>query len=927
MAVPVINDIAGLMTTYLESPVAEVSFKLQHDLQLACDVSASGFQYAFSSASGVWYDGTLDSSTTGLAMPSYVSSPGRSTLLRWDVKTDLDGYSSEEMLFRLMLTDASGVASSGYYTTDPFNIYTADPSGVSFSLDPYTNVQSLSFAVTASGNATYYKTAETSAFSGASWQAYTAPSGTAGITLTTLTEESKSVYVKLRDAYYNTSTTASDTILMHTTAPANTYLKINGTVSDETVYTGIDIATDGSFSPDRTVILDIYAEDYLDLEIYIDGDIDDQSDVRSWITYKTSATVTLTGTDYDYDADSDISVTFRDAATNTTVATKTIRCNTRVFECDNRLLREPSSEYDHVIIEVTQQGSTSVVSETQSLAGTFTRRWDDIFYPTTHSYPVDQDGDLDESLCIAMNGASTTSYDAVQISSGAVVYDSEGRATTVDWTDDATKDYSNLESSYIGNFRYWIIDNTGYGDVDLEFEHFYLDPNSYGPPYNNMSPYTGDHVALYDATAAGATQAVLGARGETTYTLLDSSKLTELYAYSGKGNQVIELSTGYSVNADVNGGFEIPTIRGISRICLILYSDASTAASGFKFKAGEKHERTFSNYHVDETVGEVWLHKYPTGQSYSGALRMIYDYYDTEIDVDLDAGQVTFLQDPSGVVTSDYTHYVNEADRVAQDYTRLFTASTDDLVDYLDPAMYVTPSGAVVNKVATYVHGYPTSASPSGKVAANYTLDKDRGLVEFSNGTTAHGDEYAFVPSGRLSLDYYHHTYKRLTNDGFGTLIFRDSTIVADDTPLFPDYTWIDVKLVNEGDAILEDGKLKFLARGYDNDNDGTIDQVLDVNRPWDIQVGTATETYDKSAMEVKESYTFDSFCTKTAARTILSTWKNASFGFDVSARTVFYGRVVWVIGGTGGSSYPATTVGRKVFSAEIEGKYYNIDT
>jgi hypothetical protein len=432
-------------------------------------------------------------------------------------------------------------------------------------------------------------------------------------------------------------------------------------------------------------------------------------------------------------------------------------------------------------------------------------------------------------------------------------------------------------------------------------------------------------LVIYNASASGCVQESVGPQGDRSYTLLDSSKLVELYAYTGEGNQVMELNSGYTVNANTNGGFSVPTIRGNSRVLLMLYTDASTTSSGFKVKSGPKQNITYNNYDVDETNGEVWIHKYPNGQTSSGTVRMIYDYYDTDISYDLDAGEVIFAVDPSGSVTADYSYYTKEADRITEDDARLFIASTDDFVEYLDPNMYVTPSGQTVNKNANYIHGYPTPVSASGKISSYFTVDKDRGLVEFNDGTSVHSDEFAYVPSGRLTLDYYHHTYKRLSNDGYGTLIFRDSTVVADDTELFPDYTWIDVKFVNEGDATLEDGKLTFLSRGYDNDNDGTIDQVLDVNRPWDIQQGTAEETFEKAAMEASESYLFDSFCTKEQAKTILSDWQDASFGFDVYARDICYGRVVWVLGGTS-DSYPSTSVGTKTFSAELEGRYYNIE-
>lgn len=938
MAVPIINQLSASMSSYSSYPVVNISFKLEHDDGLTVDLPASGVQYAYASASGVWHDATIHASTPTEDLATYDYAPGRSTTVRWNVKTDANGK-NENMYLRLNAVDPSG-RYSGYVSTAPFTIVTVDPT-ITFVLEDYTTEQTTSFAITPSASATHYRTGETSSLSGVAWSSIPV-TDTISIVFATDTEEIKNVYVQVRDTYYNTSTVASDSIALHTSAPTDTFLRINGTIANNEFYTGITIDGDGAFTPDRDVTLDLYAADLLDVDIYISGDVEAGDNVETWIPYIvngvrqfSSQDVTLLGTDYNWDANADIQVTYRDAAGNESIESKTIRCNTKVYECAHRLLREPSASYTHQVLEVTQLGTTTIISETQALEDTFIRKWNEVFHPTSHDYPREADGTIDESVCIAMNGSSNASYDAVQISSGAVVYDTESRPITVDWTNDGTKNYGNLESSYGGegntNLKYWIIDNTGYGDIDLEFEYFHVNPNSFGPPYNNLAPYEGDHLVIYDASDPAATQETIGATGERTYALIDSTALEEMYAYTGEGNQVIELSTGYSVNADTNGGFNVPTIRGINRVCLIFYSDASTNSSGFKLKAGAKYNTVFRNYDVDETNGEVWVHKYPNGASSSNDIRMIYDYYDTEIDVNEDTGTVTFVQDPSGVVTADYTYYVNEEDRIAEDYSRLFVSSNDDFIDYLTPDLYVTPTGDTINKTAVYlpptVATYPTPVCPSGKISSYFTIDKDRGVIEYTDGTSVFGDEFGYVPEGRVTIDYFYHTYKRLTNDGYGTLEFRDSTIVADDTPLFPDYTWIDVKLVNEGDAILENGKMKFLSRGFDNDSDGTIDQVLDVNRPWDVQQGTAAETYDKTAMQVAQNYTFDSFCTKTQARTILSTWKDASFGFDVYARTVFYGRVVWVLGGQSGSSYPSTSIGRKRFSCELEGKYYNIDS
>lgn len=901
-----------------DEPVVAVNCNLQDTDGDQVDITQ--FEYTtVGSYPGGWQSATLHSSTPGTGLATDVGAPGRNTVLRWDVDADTSINASGYLRIKVedVNTDESSLVETG-----PFWFQAAKPSVTYSFANDYTNTRFLvDFPISASGLVTRVKTGEVSDLTGSTW---VAGDGTvASITFATSAEEAKTCYLQVADQYYNKSTIVSDSIILHKTPPADTWMQINGSANNEW-YTGIDIQADGSFVVDLGVTVNLYAEDALDIEIYVDGDIEDGANVRTWIPYTTELNLTMTGDEYNYDNTGSITVIFRDEAENETIESRDIRVNTKVLTTSNNNLRDQTPEYVHQVLEVTGQGTTNPVSETEYLSGDFVRPWLEIFYPETHDYPRLPNGDIDEASCIALNETSNASYDAVDLDGGTINYDSEGRPVTIDWTKDGSKDYLNAESSYAGNLRYWVIDNTGYGDIDLSFEHFYLDPNSYGPPYNGLAPHTGDCLVIYDASDPGATQAITGKYGRTDYTLLDSTKLTELYSYTGKGNQVIEQNSGYSVNASVNGAFNVPTIRGINRVCLILYTDASNTSSGFKLKASDKYEKVWRNWDVDELNGEVWFHKYPTGAAYTGELRMIYDYYDKKVTIDHDKGQVTFESDPSGVVTADYSYYIKNP--TASDKSRQFMLFNDDLVAYVDEAIYATPSGQSIDKTATYVHGYPTPVSASGKITANYSIDKDRAIVEFFDGTADHGDEFAFVPSGRLTADYQYHTYTRLTNDGFGDFFFRDSTIVADDTPLYPDYTWADVKIVNEGDAVLEEGKIKFLPRGYDNDSDGNVDQVLDINRPWDIQKGSAAETYDKCAMEPRSNYTFDVFASKSSCTSILSSWKNANFGFDVYPRTRFYGRIVWVVGGTSGSSYPSTTTGEKRWSAEVEGKFYSVE-
>jgi hypothetical protein len=939
-----INNFAASMGSYNYTPVVNTSFNLNDTSgQNVCSIIQ--FQYQIQGV-GTWIDIDIHPSSPSSYLATS-SVPGAQFLnsLKWSVAQTLPS-SGVTVKVRLTMRNAA-LVDSNVAESDWFVIKTTSPT-VSMTLPQYVkNAQrNIVDDMTLGNGAAFYKASSTSEF-GSSWIS------TSGTTYYDMgaTPGLKTIYVKVADQYYNESSSISAQTTFHNTAPVMTTFAIEGTVSGNEWYTGVVIGDDGTFSADRHVGLTFYAEDMTDIDACVEGGMEDgfiidgvaynrgeyfpyKITTGGSVSYNNSTTVLLSGSDLGYDADATITVRFRDKAENIASVAKTIRLNTRVLLTKHQLLRPASAEYAHQLVKMSESGGQTVVSESVALGSQFTRCWDEIFYPLSHDFPRSPDGTIDETACIAMQGSSNSQNDAAQMDGSSALYkDLESRLVTVGWTVDGSKDYLNMESSHLGNLRYWTIDNTGYGDFDLQFEHFHLSPNSFGPPYNRMSAlinplasHVGDHLVVYNADADGCLAETIGANGVRTYTLADSSKLEEMYAYTGGGNQVVELNSGRTANADANGAFTVPTMRGVNKVCMILFTDASVTSSGFKLKAGPKHEKVFRNFDVDERNGEVWVHEYPDGRSPYGDAKLIYDYYDVDIAVNHDAGEVSFAADPSGAVTADYTYYLKESDMTDEDRTRMFAVSFDDLVDYLDPSIYAVPSGQSPARASLYQHGYPTPVCPSGKVVANYTFDKDRGVVEFSNGLSAHGDEFAFVPPGRLIVDYFHHTFQRLSNDGYGTLTFRDATIVADTTPLYPDYTWVDVKLVNEGDATLEKAKIRFVSRGYDNNSDGTIDQVLDVNRPWDVQKGTSAETYDKVAMKPSLNYDFPSYITRTEAGVILG-YKDTVFPFNLESRMNMWGRVVWVLGGNGGTNYPPTSVGLKCFSSELSGSFYQIQT
>jgi hypothetical protein len=283
------------------------------------------------------------------------------------------------------------------------------------------------------------------------------------------------------------------------------------------------------------------------------------------------------------------------------------------------------------------------------------------------------------------------------------------------------------------------------------------------------------------------------------------------------------------------------------------------------------------------------------------------------------------------VVTLDASYYEDDTPT-----TRTWIASNDDLIDYEESPVYVAQVGTSVLDSMTRTHTYENDGF--GRVVQRGVWDKDRGVFQFDVG---------FVPGTgmRAFSDYNHHTYLRLAPDDHGDLTWEDPVIVADSTPVYHDYTYADVKITNEGTALLENGRLKFVSRGYKSTNDGqpipgadgVVDSVLDINRPWDVQKGTADETYNKMAMSIATSFIWTLSCPKNndgggysgddyynkTAQGILSKWQSLSFG-SLAARKFVFGRAVWVLGGTGGSNYPATTAGPKRTSIEVSGQFYN---
>ena len=412
-------------------------------------------------------------------------------------------------------------------------------------------------------------------------------------------------------------------------------------------------------------------------------------------------------------------------------------------------------------------------------------------------------------------------------------------------------------------------------------------------------------------------------------------------------------------------GFITPNITRTSKVCLILYSDNSASASGFKLKAGPKHLAEIYNYDKCVGTGEFWVHNASSNRkvfSSPASLQLVYGYYASYATQYPELGAVAFDEPMDGTLLGTFASYLNlntsnagslpaseyfptrlisnadknnkdnivfwvnptrngeewYANRVIKDYA----CYNDDFVDYSNPAFYVATNSVEPNKGNYYRFENPT-AFPDGKLSSSYSISKDLGIITF-------GDVY-HPPIGRIYGDYYYHTFYRLTSDGYGDLYFYGTgTLVPDSAAIDgqTDWAYVDLKIVNEGTNKLTSGMLQFLTRGYITS--GTVvDTVLDYNRPWDVQKGTTAETVLRIGAVSEQSY--ETLVAQHPATRLNA--KNArdsqtcAFG-TIDAKGTIYLRVFWCIASALDSNGNATqwiniTRGVKVCSAELTGKYY----
>jgi hypothetical protein len=301
--------------------------------------------------------------------------------------------------------------------------------------------------------------------------------------------------------------------------------------------------------------------------------------------------------------------------------------------------------------------------------------------------------------------------------------------------------------------------------------------------------------------------------------------------------------------------FTTPSFRGHRRLCIVPFTDGGNNASGFKIKAGKKSYKQITNYDLIENSGEFWIHRHnDSGEILTDnpTIYLNYKYYQTWADIDNDKSIISLNTRPTYPIVFSgnslvYLKYDKEIKETVANAPHSyfdeawalhsFAASQDDWVDYYSPTLFANPSG--LDKTTDDAYDFTSNELHAGKLLDKYTMIKDIGIVTFDLGT---------VPKGRISADYSYHTFYRLTSDGYGDLYFYGSGILVPATGLtnYTDFTYVDLKIINEGDNALLSGTLQFLARGYITSSD-VVDTVLDQNRPWDIQQGSVAETVQRT--------------------------------------------------------------------------------
>ena len=794
--------------------------------------------------------------------------------------------------------------------------------------------------------------------------------------------DSRNIYFQLSGSNFTTSP-AVTAMSVYTNAPTALSLSITGS-SGSNGYTGF-YKKHGRFFPSKYVSVTFSAISDIGMTYEISGAGIASSvtgTLKSGIAYQhllklASPPNWLNGSDWP----ATIHLTVTTDAGTTSETESTIKVIPKLYRTTHLNLRDASTEYAH---EVTHGVSDTVMVEKQIDELNFTRSWNEIWYPETHGSPLNADGTINatEAIRVAKISASSTNasdqsdlikYDKLAFQSGSnntqLAVDSDGRyvQNTELWSQ--TKKYpARVNSRLVDNKyeKYWIIDNTGSPDFQLEFELFDFSSSITKYPENLCSRYSGDSVSVFDASAPGCLydNPVVDENGIAHWQLKDSTKLVHLFSLKGSCFHkdtnpftLLDSEIGGSLSEGEGLGFTCPSISSCSRICIVPFTDYGddddSRGSGFKLKAGPKHSKEYYNYEYQNDTGEFWIHMAPASGgngswSSSSNIKIAYSYYESTADMDVERGTVTFTSRPLYPLLATFMNYLYlykdtslngyphmyfsmyNRDKVeSPEDTTLsynasrrncimsFVATQDDFVDYMNMSFYVSYSGSDPVKTQIYDANSANNDS-SGRLTA-YRIDGDTGILRCTSDTP---------PRGRLFADYYHHTFYRLTSDGYGDLYFYGSGILvpASSTDVYKDWTYVDLKIVNEGSNTLSGGLLTFLARGYVTK--GTVvDTVIDQNRPWDIQEGTTAETVNRTGARMRTSYAslnIDGECVATRANAFgARSSQTCSLG-DIAPKGVVYVRVFWCIAANAqGTAWIEVSRGRKTYSAEMSGKYF----
>ena len=770
-------------------------------------------------------------------------------------------------------------------------------------------------------------------------------------------------YIILEDKYGNKTSVTSSHTQVYNVAPYEMFLKITGS-SNEEHYTGF-YQKENRFIPSEFVEIMFSAQSKTPLKYKITGTIANID--NEWKILKNNnkqrQVIKLNPTSgsnplLNRDITSVITITFKDEAGNTSVKEEEIRFISQLHRTKYFNLIEESNTYSHRL-----QGQNSSIPRNRTSTTEFYRSWNEVWFPESHGSPLNNDGTIDEIKAkVIANGTPGTDYDASLYdklaidSQGNLMVDSDGRflQNLSAWSNNKLypADMNKMGSNSANNtYKYWIIDNTGNADFKLEFEVFKLDNSITAVPRNYSSPYEGDVLVVYDASAVGCVEESTDDYGNTVYTLKNTSQLQELFALKGNDKDGFQiLGNNYVGDLSLNdNGFITPSINSTTRICLIMFSDSANQSSGFKLKAGPKHAYQYSNYESIEKIGEFWVHLSPatSNGTWSGIseLEIEYNYYASLATIDKEKNSVSFEEyqkynimgtfsnylylytDGTNTypypyfynITSNYPYHKQAIEIDENNVLKTFLLYQDDLLDYSEPSFYVIPNGINAIKHENYnFNNY--EVENRGKISSNYTLNKDTGVLVFTGLT----------PLGRLSGDYYYHTFFRLTNDGYGDLTYYDNTIVpASVSNSYRDWTYVDLKVVNEGTNALNNGTLKFLARGYITAGT-TVDTVLDNNRPWDVQMGTIAETVTRTGASFSTSYSALPAADEVNGRKNAFNARSSqtcTFG-TIAPKSSVYIRVWWCIANdANGTSWIDCTRGAKLYSAELSGKFYLFTT